>query len=92
MWGLTPGGRIREKFGDYRWKPLEPEFIDYPYAQFLMIGETTDALGKAATADPGDKQDGEEQPGEELEKFEQENKERIESLRGRLIFPFFFKA
>jgi hypothetical protein len=63
---------------------LEPEFIDYPNAQFLMIGEATDDLGKAATAEPGKKEAHEEQPGEELEKLEQENEERIESLKGQL--------
>ncbi|GLA28858.1 hypothetical protein CBS147346_8461 [Aspergillus niger] len=73
---------IREKFGDYRWVPLRPEFIDYPNAQFLMIGEATDDLGKAATAEEGDKQANEAQPGEELEKLGQENEERIEALRG----------
>ncbi|RAK91937.1 hypothetical protein BO79DRAFT_168022 [Aspergillus costaricaensis CBS 115574] len=73
---------LREKFGDYRWVPLQPEFIDYPNAQFLMIGEATDDLGKAATAEEGDKQANEAQPGEELEKLEQENEERIEALRG----------
>lgn len=75
---------MREKFGDYRWVPLQPEFIDYPNAQFLMIGEATDDLGKAATAEEGDKQANEAQPGEELEKLEQENEERIEALRGKL--------
>ncbi|GAQ04549.1 hypothetical protein ALT_1870 [Aspergillus lentulus] len=73
---------VRQKFGDYRWVPLEPEFIDYPNAQFLMIGEATDELGKAATAEPDKKAAHEEQPGEELEKLEQENEERIESLKG----------
>ncbi|RHZ57963.1 hypothetical protein CDV55_104721 [Aspergillus turcosus] len=73
---------VRQKFADYRWVPLEPEFIDYPNAQFLMIGSATDDLGKAATAEPGQKKVHEEQPGEELEKLEQENEERIESLKG----------
>ncbi|RHZ51926.1 uncharacterized protein CDV56_104611 [Aspergillus thermomutatus] len=73
---------VRQKFGDYRWVPLEPEFIDYPNAQFLMIGEATDDLGKAATAEPGGKEAHEEQPGEELEKLEHENEERIEALKG----------
>lgn len=73
---------VQQKFGDYRWVPLEPEFIDYPNAQFLMIGEATDELGKAATAEPDKKEAHEEQPGEELEKLEHENEERIESLKG----------
>ncbi|KAJ9296862.1 hypothetical protein DTO271G3_5061 [Paecilomyces variotii] len=73
---------VKEKFGDYRWIPLEPELIDYPNAQFLMIGEGQDELGKAATAEPGGKQPHEEQPGEEVEKLEEENEERIEALGG----------
>ena len=49
-----------------------------------MIGEATDDLGKAATAEEGGKQAHEAQPGEELEKLGQENEERIEALRGKL--------
>ncbi|KAE8407208.1 esterase-like activity of phytase-domain-containing protein [Aspergillus pseudonomiae] len=57
---------VREKFQDYRWAPLTPEFIDYPNAQFLMIGEATDDLGKAATAEPDGKRSEEAQPWEEI--------------------------
>ena len=77
--------RVLEKFGDYRWVPLEPEFIDYPNAQFLMIGEAGDGLGKAASAEPVGKQAHETQPGEELEKMEHENEERIEALQGTIV-------
>ncbi|KAA8645993.1 hypothetical protein EYZ11_004003 [Aspergillus tanneri] len=73
---------IHKRFDDYRWIPLQPEFIDYPNAQFLMIGETGETLGKAATADSDEKQPGEASPGEELETFGHENEERVESLRG----------
>lgn len=73
---------VKEKFADLRWVPLEPEFINYPNAQFLMIGEAQDELGKAAIAEAGGKEPHQEQPGEELEKFESENEERIESLQG----------
>ncbi|BCR87840.1 uncharacterized protein ACHE_40404A [Aspergillus chevalieri] len=73
---------IHEKFADYRWVPLEPVFINYPNAQFLMIGEAQDELGKAAIAEPGGKKENQEQPGEELEKLEHENEERIEALQG----------
>ncbi|KAJ5233584.1 uncharacterized protein N7469_005350 [Penicillium citrinum] len=72
---------VREKFGDLRWVPLEPEFIEYPNAQFLMIGEAQDTLGKAATAE-GDKQPHEEEPGQELEQLERENEQRVEALQG----------
>lgn len=62
--------------------PLEPDFIEYPNAQILMIGEAQGELGKAATAEPDGKQEHEEQPGQELEKLGHENEERIESLQG----------
>lgn len=64
--------------------PLEPDFIEYPNAQILMIGAAQDELGKAATAEPDGKQAHEEQPGEELEKLEHENEERVEVLQGQL--------
>lgn len=75
---------MRERFGDYRWIPLEPEFIDYTNAQFLMIGEAHHELGKAAVAEPGDKRPEESQPGDELEKLGEENEERVDHLRGKL--------
>lgn len=74
--------RVREKFADYRWVPLEPDFIEYPNAQVLMIGEAQGELGKAATAEPDGKREYEEQPGQELDKLGHENEERIESLQG----------
>lgn len=77
--------RIHEKFADYRWVPLEPVFINYPNAQILMIGEAQDELGKAAIAEPNGKKENQEQPGEELERLEHENEERIEALQGKLL-------
>ncbi|KAJ5766930.1 uncharacterized protein N7511_004546 [Penicillium nucicola] len=72
---------VLDKFGDLRWVPLQPEFLDYPNAQFLMIGEAQNSLGKAATSQ-GEKLPHEEEPGEELEKLEGENEERISALQG----------
>lgn len=72
---------VLEKFGGLRWVPLKPEFIEYPNAQILMIGEAQDHLGKAATAE-GNKQANEEEPGQELEKLEHENEQRVEALQG----------
>lgn len=77
--------RVREKFSDYRWVPLEPDLIDYPNAQILIIGAAHGDLGKAATVESDSKQAHEEQPGEELEKLEHENEERVEALQGQ--FP-----
>lgn len=73
---------ILEEFGDLRWIPARPELLDYPNAQFLMVGSAAGDLGKAATAEEGDKRPEEEQPEEELSKMEEENEERVESLGG----------
>lgn len=75
--------RVREKFKDLRWVPLEPEFIEYPNSQFLMIGEAQDTLGKAATSE-GRKQQHEQEPDQELEKLEEENEHRVEALEGKI--------
>lgn len=48
-----------------------------------MIGEGQDEFKKAASAEPDGKQAHEEQPGEEVEKLEEENEERIEALGGK---------
>jgi hypothetical protein len=47
-----------------------------------MVGSAAGDLGKAATAEEGDKRPEEEQPEEELSKMEEENEERVESLGG----------
>ncbi|CBF83546.1 uncharacterized protein ANIA_03024 [Aspergillus nidulans FGSC A4] len=73
---------ILEEFGELRWIPARPELLDYPNAQFLMVGSAAGDLGKAATAEEGDKRPEEEQPEEELSKMEEENEERVESLGG----------
>ncbi|KAJ5124295.1 uncharacterized protein N7515_008120 [Penicillium bovifimosum] len=72
---------VLEKFGDLRWVPLQPEFMNYPNAQFLMIGEAQNELGKAASSEGG-KQPHEEEPGQELEKLEDENEHRVDALSG----------
>ncbi|CAG7961081.1 unnamed protein product [Penicillium nalgiovense] len=72
---------VLDKFSDLRWVPLQPEFLDYPNSQFLMIGEAQNDLGKAAFA-MGGKQQHEEEPGQELEKLEDENEHRVDSLKG----------
>ncbi|KAI9376268.1 hypothetical protein BJX61DRAFT_538965 [Aspergillus egyptiacus] len=79
---LKKFGSIQAKFQDYRWIPTEPELLDYPNAQFLMIGSAVGDLGKAATAGESDKRPEEEQPEEELIKMEDENEDRVETLGG----------
>lgn len=61
---------------------MEPDLIDYPNAQFLMVGSAQDDLGKAATAPSDAKTPEQEQPGEELQQLELENEQRIEALKG----------
>ena len=51
-----------------------------------MIGEAQNTLGKAAKAEEN-KKPHEEEPGEELEKLEQENEERVEALQGKSRYP-----
>lgn len=76
--------RVQKKFGDLRWVPVQPEFLDYPNSQFLMIGEAQNDLGKAASSQ-GEKLPHEDEPGQELEKLEDENKHRIDALSGRSL-------
>lgn len=47
-----------------------------------MIGEAQNDLGKAATSE-GHKEPHEQEPGQEIEKLEQENETRVESLQGK---------
>ncbi|PGH11717.1 hypothetical protein AJ79_04740 [Helicocarpus griseus UAMH5409] len=59
--------KVREEFGDLRWAPLRPEFIDTPNAQFLLIGGTHHEMGT-------------EEAGEEVETLEHENEVRADPL------------
>jgi hypothetical protein len=49
-----------------------------------MIGAAQNNLGKAATSQ-GEKLPHEEEPGEELEKLEGENEDRINALQGMCL-------
>lgn len=71
------------KFRDLHWVPTEPEFLDYPSSQFLMIGSAQDNLGKAGEALPGAEKQTKERPADELGKFEGENEERVDAIAGK---------
>jgi hypothetical protein len=73
---------VLEKFRGLRWVPAEPEFLKYANAQFLMIGGTQNDLDKPATAEEGAKEPNQEPPVEEIEKFEADNEQWIEFLKG----------
>ncbi|EEP82724.1 predicted protein [Uncinocarpus reesii 1704] len=70
---------ILDDFRDLRWVPLEPKFIDYPNAQFLMIGEAQGELAKGGMTET--KQGETEEAGEELEQLEHENEIRASPIQ-----------
>lgn len=75
--------RVLKEFQDLRWVPMQPKFMDYPNAQFLMIGEAQDKLGKGGMTE--EKAPEEEEAAEELENLEHENEVRAHPLKG--MFP-----
>ncbi|OAP58569.1 hypothetical protein AYL99_07659 [Fonsecaea erecta] len=70
---------IIDEFRNLRWKPLEPKYLDYDNAQFLMIGEDYD---KATEQRPKDERESNAAPEEEMEKLEGEDEIRIKHLKG----------
>lgn len=71
-----------DDFRDLRWAPLKPKFIDYPNAQFMMLGEAQGHLGKGDKTE--EKAPEQEDAGEELEHLEGEDEIRAEALNGKL--------
>jgi hypothetical protein len=51
-----------------------------------MIGEAQNELGKAAISE-GQKESHQQEPGQEIEKLDQENENRVESLQGKSWAP-----
>lgn len=77
----------KEFIDDFRglaWMPIhKAEYLDYPNAQVLLIGESEDKFGKALEAPEKDKKDNnKESAQEELEKLEDEDQIRIDHLHG----------
>jgi hypothetical protein len=83
--------RVLHEFLDLRWVPLKPKFIDYPNAQFLLIGTRH---GDSPT--PGKKQlvkessKGEESGDEGIEILEYEDE--LRSLAGKSWCHFFVSS
>ena len=67
---------------DLRWAPMQPKFMDYPNAQFLMIGEAQDKLGKGGLTEGKDPE--KEEAAQEIENLEHENEVRAYPLKGML--------
>ncbi len=73
---------LQNKFRNLRWMPLEPELLDYENTQLLIIGEAMGDTGRATEEMNKDKKDDEkETPGEELDKLEEEDHDRVEGLK-----------
>lgn len=74
---------IQKEFHGLRWMALQPKHLDYPNAQFLLIGEGLGELGRAVEPQGKDEQKEEkETPEEEMEKLEEEDEERIKNMQG----------
>ena len=70
---------LLDEFRGLRWKPLEPKYLDYENAQFLIIGESFD---HATEQRPKDEREGNAAPEEEMEKLEGEDEIRVKHLKG----------
>jgi len=74
---------ILDDFRGLAWIPVhKSEYLDYPNAQLLLIGEHQEKFGSAVEATEKDKKQDKETPQEELEKLEDEDQIRIEHLHG----------
>ena len=71
--------RIQKEFGSLRWLPTTPEHLDFPNAQVLLIGES-DGGKKGLETQDEDKKEGVQEPGEEMEKLEEEDLARLDKL------------
>jgi len=72
---------ILEEFKGRRWMPIQKSnYLDYPNAQILLIGESGDKFDGALEPTDEDKQNSMETPKEELEKLEDEDQIRVEHL------------
>ncbi|KAI2775940.1 hypothetical protein F4815DRAFT_372309 [Daldinia loculata] len=71
---------LQDGFRGLRWVATQPKHLDYVNTQFLLIGESS-GIKKATEPQRGQK-DGQEDPVEELEKLEDEDTHRMESLPG----------
>ncbi|KAI8945507.1 hypothetical protein F4801DRAFT_597836 [Xylaria longipes] len=72
---------IQDEFRSRRWAPSQPHHLDHVNTQFLLIGESS-GIAKATEPQEEDEKGGKEDPEEELEKLEDEDTHRMESLKG----------
>lgn len=61
--------------------PSQPHHLDYANTQFLLVGESI-GIEKATRPQKEDEKEGKEKLEEELEKLEDEDTHRMETLKG----------
>ncbi|KAI0474435.1 hypothetical protein F4859DRAFT_522059 [Xylaria cf. heliscus] len=71
---------IRDEFRARRWAPSLPHHLNHVNTQFLLVGESS-GIAKATEPQKEDEKEGKEKPEEELEKLEDEDTHRMETLR-----------
>ncbi|KXH37290.1 hypothetical protein CNYM01_01303 [Colletotrichum nymphaeae SA-01] len=71
---------IKDDFRDLRWTNTKPEHLDYPYAQFLFIGQSE--FSNAVEPKSKDVKAGKENPEDVLEEIADEDEKRMEHLSG----------
>ncbi|KAI1081412.1 hypothetical protein F5B20DRAFT_64453 [Whalleya microplaca] len=70
---------ILDEFRALRWGATQPKHLDFVNTQFLLVGESS---GIKKATEPQKGEEGNENPLEEMEKLEDEDTHRMESLQG----------
>ncbi|KAL2875619.1 hypothetical protein SGCOL_009238 [Colletotrichum sp. CLE4] len=71
---------IKDDFRDLRWTNTKPEHLDYPYAQFLFIGQS--GIENAVEPKSKDVKAGKENPEDVLQEIGDEDEKRMKHLSG----------
>ncbi|KAI1126448.1 hypothetical protein F5Y10DRAFT_244756 [Nemania abortiva] len=71
---------VQDEFRALRWMPSQPRHLDFINTQFLLIGESS-GIAKATEPQKEDEKKDKETPKEELEKLEDEDTHRMETLK-----------
>ncbi|KAK1635538.1 hypothetical protein BDP81DRAFT_322036 [Colletotrichum phormii] len=72
---------IKDDFRDLRWTNTKPEHLDYPYAQFLFIGQSS-GIKNAVEPKSKDVKAGKENPEDVLQEIGDEDEKRMKHLSG----------
>lgn len=67
---------------DLRWVPIQPEYINYPNAQIVIIGEKQEFFGAAGLTEEDEKGPHGETAADEIVKLEHIDEIRTEKLHG----------